>query len=63
MIDTDLFTAEELIDLESDLLSVLGRQGFAIEEIRLIGIKGHGYHATVFSVMIDNNHHVLKVYR
>ena len=63
MIKADLFTKDELIELQADLLVALGRQGFDIEEIRLIGVKGHGYHATVFSVMIDDNHHVLKVYR
>lgn len=62
MIDTNLFTSDQIIQLELDLVQALTGQGLAPEEIRLIGVKGSGYHGTVFSVMIDGLHHVLKVY-
>lgn len=63
MSENNFFTNDQLIELEKDLIEELTAQGLAIEEIRLIGLKGHGYHATVFSVLINGVHHVLKIYR
>lgn len=63
MDENNFFTPDQLIQLERDLIDVLTGQGLSIEEIRLIGLKGHGYHATVFSVLINGVHHVLKIYR
>jgi predicted Ser/Thr protein kinase len=59
----ELFSAEQLVELERELIEVLRAQGLIIEEIKLIGLKGSGYHSTVFSILINNVHHVLKVYR
>jgi hypothetical protein len=59
----DIFTPEQLVQLELDLIDILRRQGMPIEDINLIGMKGAGDFSTVFTVMINGVHHVLKVYR
>lgn len=64
MIETpELFTPEQLVQLELDLIDILHAQGMLVEEIKLIGLKGAGDSSTVFTIMIDGVHHVLKVYR
>jgi hypothetical protein len=59
----NIFTPEQLVELELDLIGILRGQGMPVEEINLIGLKGAGDFSTVFTVMIDGIHHVLKVYR
>jgi len=59
----ELLTPEQLVQLELDLIEILRRQGMAIEEIKLIGLKGSGDFSSVFAIMINGVHHVLKVYR
>jgi|GEM_PF-1631557 len=59
----NIFTPEQLVQLELDLISILRGQGMPVEEIKLIGLKGAGDFSTVFTIMIDGIHHVLKVYR
>ncbi|HSX01371.1 MAG TPA: phosphotransferase [Candidatus Saccharimonas sp.] len=59
----DIFTPDQLVQLELDLIAILRAQGMLIEEIKLIGLKGAGDSSTVFAVLIDDVHHVLKVYR
>jgi predicted Ser/Thr protein kinase len=51
-----------LSDLELELIDLLKTQGLPAGEIRLIGLLGQGTRASAFSVIIDNVHHVLKVY-
>jgi thiamine kinase-like enzyme len=58
-----LLTPEQLVELERDLIEILRGQGMPIEEIKLIGLKGSGDFSSVFSVIINGVHHVLKVYR
>lgn len=53
---------QDVASLELRLVDILGSQGLAIDEIRLIGLLGKGSRATVFSVSIDDVYHVLKVY-
>lgn len=48
--------------LERHLIEILAGQGMPIAEVRLIGILGKGSRATVFSVIVDGVHHVLKAY-
>ncbi|MBW4060977.1 phosphotransferase [Candidatus Saccharibacteria bacterium] len=57
------FTADDLLTLEADLIAALASQGFDVESIKLIGLKGSGSNSTVFSVLINDVYHVLKVYR
>lgn len=52
----------DLADLELQLIDILTTQGLPVEEIRLIGLLGKGTRATAFSVLIDGDYHVLKVY-
>ena len=58
-----LLTPEQLEQLELDLIEILRAQGMAIEEIKLIGLKGSGDFSSVFAIDINGVHHVLKVYR
>jgi fructosamine-3-kinase len=58
-----LLSPEQLVQLELDLIEMLRAQGMPIQEIKLIGLKGSGDFSSVFSVLIDGVHHVLKVYR
>lgn len=58
-----LLTPEQLDQLELDLIEILRAQGMAIEEIKLIGLKGSGDFSSVFAIDINGVHHVLKVYR
>ena len=58
-----LLNPDELVQLELDLIDVMRSQGFVIEEIKLIGLKGSGDFSSVFTVMINGIHHALKVYR
>ena len=58
-----LFTFDDLIQLEVDLVEALRQQGLTVDSIKLIGLKGQGESSTVFSVLINDIYHVLKVYR
>jgi hypothetical protein len=58
-----LLSPEQLVQLELDLIDMLRAQGMPIQEIKLIGLKGSGDFSSVFSVLINGVHHVLKVYR
>lgn len=49
-------------ELLEELLSTLRSQGLMPSSLRLIGLLGEGNNATVFSVTIDDVHHILKVY-
>jgi hypothetical protein len=57
------FAQKDIPELEAELVVELNRQGFPVSTIRLIAVKGSGSHSTVFSVLIDGNYHVLKVYQ
>ena len=59
----EVFTADDLLTIETDLMAALASQGFAVGSLKLIGIKGSGSHSTVFSVLLDDTYHILKVYR
>jgi tRNA A-37 threonylcarbamoyl transferase component Bud32 len=59
MIELDYTFLEEL---EHKLLPVLTRRGIAVEQIQPIGVLGRGASSTVFSLLINGNYHVLKVY-
>lgn len=58
-----LLSPEDLVRLELDLIDVMRGQGFVIDQIKLIGLKGSGDFSSVFTVMINDVHHTLKVYR
>jgi thiamine kinase-like enzyme len=59
----EVFTPAEITELERDLVEELKRQGLPITSLRLIATKGSGSHSTVFSVLIDGQYHILKVYQ
>jgi thiamine kinase-like enzyme len=52
----------DLAELELQLMGILAGQGLLAAEVRLIGLLGKGSRATVFSVLVNGVHHVLKVY-
>jgi Phosphotransferase enzyme family len=52
----------DLAQLELELIDLLQGQGWSVAEIYLIGLLGQGNRASVFSVIIDGVHYVLKVY-
>lgn len=63
MPSNNLFTPEVVAQLELDLTSALLQQGMMVTSIQLIAHKGSGYSSSVFSVLIDERYHILKVYR
>ncbi len=52
----------EIEDLEERLIPVLRRRNIEVESINLIGLLGRGASSSVFSVLIDHQYHVLKLY-
>ncbi len=62
MVD-EVFTPAEIVELEHELFEELKRQGLPVSSFRLIATKGSGSHSTVFSVLIDEKYHILKVYQ
>lgn len=48
--------------LEEKLVPVLKRRGVEVQAIQPIGILGRGASSTVFSLLIDGDYHVMKVY-
>lgn len=53
---------DELEELERRLLPLLKRRGVIVEDMQPIGLIGRGQSSSVFSVVIDGQYHVLKVY-
>jgi hypothetical protein len=60
---SQLLTPEQLVQLELDLIAMMRAQGMPAQQIKLIGLKGSGDFSSVFAVLINGVHHVLKVYR
>jgi tRNA A-37 threonylcarbamoyl transferase component Bud32 len=60
---SELLTPDQLVQLELDLIATMRAQGMPAQQIKLIGLKGAGDFSSVFAVLINGVHHVLKVYR
>ena len=52
----------EIEGLEERLIPVLRRRNIEVESINLVGLLGRGASSSVFSVLIDQKYHVLKLY-
>src|SRR5260221_14145309 len=53
---------DQLEQLESRVVPLLKRRGIEVQDIQPIGLLGKGQYSTVFSLLINNQYHVLKVY-
>jgi thiamine kinase-like enzyme len=54
---------EQLEALGEHLAPLLERRGISVESITPIGLLGAGAQSSVFSILIDGRHHVLKAYQ
>lgn len=61
MVDPEL-NLDQLEQLESRIVPLLKRRGIVVQDIQPIGLLGRGQHSSVFSLLINNQYHVLKVY-
>jgi aminoglycoside phosphotransferase (APT) family kinase protein len=59
MIDLDYGVLEEL---EKRLVPLLRRRNIKVESIQLIGLLGRGINSSVFSLLINHQYHVIKLY-
>lgn len=56
------FNLDQLEELEERIVPLLQRRNIAVEAIQPIGLLGKGAHSLVYSLLINDAHHVLKVY-
>jgi thiamine kinase-like enzyme len=56
------FNLDQLEELEERIVPLLQRRGIEVEAIQPIGLLGKGAHSLVYSLLINDAHHVLKIY-